>query len=312
MREFIAAKVCARAALFLTVIVAGGLVAFAYCVKELAGFGLTDSVIRLALWLGAVSIYSLFWFALAVRVNTFGKSSETNATILACAWLCLVVILPTLVNQLATTLYPAPSRMMLKVAQREAFAEAEANLDETKRKFYIDHVEMVPEEDMTEYTLSFLARQEAMDKAVEPVHQRFEQQKERQEALVGKFQFASPAIIAQSALNDISGTGTARFADYLQQVYAFHAERKTYFLPKYIRRQILTSSMYDEFPQFVYGREDVTDLVRRVLMPLLILLVLSIALYPRRVSVADKLSSREVTPGDATDTRLGDPGIRSS
>jgi len=311
MREFMAAKLCARAAIFLVVIVAGGVAAFAYTATGSVGFGPADSTARFALWLGAVLIYSLFWCALGVRVNTFGKSSETNATILACTWLCLVIIVPTLLSLVATALYPAPSRMTLKVAQREAFAEAEANLDETKRKFYIDHAEMVPEEDMTEYTLSFLARQEAMDKAVAPVHQRFEQQKARQESLIGKFQFASPAIIIQLALNDIAGTDTARFSDYLRQVYAFHAERKDYYLPKYIGRQVMTSGMYDEFPEFTYEREDVMELVRRVLVPVAVLLVAAIVLYPRRIVVTEKSSARAGAQLDPADTGLDGQGARS-
>lgn len=302
MRVFAAAKMCSRATIFLAVIVMAGLAAFAYCATGPVGLGMADAGVRLALWFAAVLVYSLFWFALAVRVNTFGKSSETNATILSCAWLCLVVIIPTLVSLTATSLYPAPSHMSFKIAQRAAFAEAEANLDDTKKKFYIDHAEMVPEEDIPGYTLSFLARQEAMEKAVEPVYQRFEQQKESQESLVSTFQYASPAIVVQLTLNDISGTGSARFSDYLRQAYAFHAARKDYFLPKYINRQILTSSMYGQFPTFKYHHENIGNLIGRVLVPLLVLLAATIIVYPRRISMTDKPSSRDASPLDAPET----------
>jgi len=294
MQKFVAAKACARVAVFMAVVVICGLIVFVYSMTSSVGFSWADSALRLLLWFGAVLAYSLFWFALGVRVNTLGKSSETNATILASAWLCLVIIVPTFVSLVATTVYPAPSRMTLKVAQRDAFAAAEANLEETKKKFYVDHADMVPEKDMTEYTLSFLARQEAMDKAVEPVFQRFERQKERQETLVGGFQFASPAIIVQLALNDISGTGTARFSNYLRQVYTYHAERKAYFLPKYINRQIMTSSMYYEFPRFEYQREKIGDMALRVLGPIAVLLVVAVFLYPRRVRSTIEWTPRSV------------------
>ena len=292
MRKFLAAKVAARAAILVTVIVVCGVLAFAYVAAGSSAFGMRDSVLRLMLWFGATLIYSLFWFALGVRVNSLRTGSETNATILACAWLCLVVIAPTVISLLATTLYPAPSRMTLKVAQRDAFAQAEASLDETKRKFYIDHAEMVPEEDIEEYTLSFLARQQAMEQAVEPVYQEFDRQKARQEALVARLQYASPTIILQRLLNDISGTDTTRFSDYLEQVYAFHAVRKDYFLPKYINREILVSSDYDEFPVFDYEAEGAGAVIRRSAIPLLCLFLASVLVYPRRIDLSGRRSHR--------------------
>ncbi|HJP39767.1 MAG TPA: DUF3526 domain-containing protein [Gammaproteobacteria bacterium] len=294
MRVLMAAKICARASIFVAVILFSGLIAFAYGATGTIGFGFADSAMRLVLWFAAVLVYSFFWFALGVRVNMFRKSSEANATILSCAWLSLVIIVPTLVSLVATSLYPAPSRMMLKVSQRAAFAEAEANLDETKRKFYIEHAEMVPDEDLEEYTLSFVARQEAMDIAVEPVYKRFEQQKEKQEKLVDTFQYASPAIVVQLALNDISGTSSSRFSVYLQQVYAYHAERKDYFLPKYINRQIMTSDMFSEFPEFKYVQEDISELIYRVTFPLFLLLVSTLLIYPRRISVVQGDASRDL------------------
>jgi len=42
---------------------------------------------RLLLWILATMLYTFFWFALAIAVNAFGRSSATNAVILgACGW----------------------------------------------------------------------------------------------------------------------------------------------------------------------------------------------------------------------------------
>ena len=77
---------------------------------------------RLVIWSVAVVAYALFWFGLAAWVNTLGRPSAWNATVLVGAWLGLVVVLPALVNIGAGLLHPLPSRVEMITTARTASA----------------------------------------------------------------------------------------------------------------------------------------------------------------------------------------------
>lgn len=73
----------------------------------------------------------------------------------------------------------------------------------------------------------------SIEKALLPLSQRFREQIERQEALVQRFQYLSPAIMMQSALNEISGTSTGRYQDFLDQATCFR-----YAIERLVRRAL--------------------------------------------------------------------------
>ncbi|MDA5192899.1 ABC transporter permease subunit [Govanella unica] len=281
LRTFMAAKLISRAMILMLVIVIMGLGAVWLTAGELGMLSLGDTWLRFGLWLGVVSLYSLFWFSLGVLVSAFNKNSETNATILAASWLILVVVVPALVNLAATTIYPAPSRMDLKVAQREASSDAEKSESSTTKAYYTDHVEMVSNQEAETYLTVFLARQEALEKAVEPVFDNFRKQQERQEGLVSWFQYFSPAIVTQLTLNEISGASTDRYNAYMDKVYAFHATWRKYFTPRYLRQEVLSSSEYDSFPKFSFPHENTALVWQRTAASFagLLLIVMAVTFY---------------------------------
>jgi len=78
------------------------------------------------LWVAVVVAYGGFWFALSMLVASIGLRSAANATVLASAWLVLVVMLPSVFNLVATSVFPVPSRMELVQAVRVASDDANA------------------------------------------------------------------------------------------------------------------------------------------------------------------------------------------
>ncbi len=263
LRELLASKIVARAAVVLSVIAGLGLLALLAVGTALDQ---PQTWLRFGGWLVVTLLYGVFWFALAVLVNVYGSSSATNGTILAGAWLILVVIVPTLVSLLATTIYPAPSRMDLIVAAREAQTANEKSMQQTLDRFYADHLEIVPTGD--ERAMDFLTLSQAnaasIEKALLPLYERFREQTSRQERLVQRFQFASPAIMMQLVLNEISGTSTGRYQDFLQQAYRFRGEWNAYFAERFLKREPLRPADYDEFPQFRYKPESARTVWLRI------------------------------------------------
>ena len=273
LKELLASKIVARAGVLLASILALGFVAL-FAVGANLGSG--DTWARFALWISATILYSLFWFAMAVMVNVYGRNSAANGIALAGAWLALVVVAPTLVSLLATTLYPAPSRMELTIAARDAQTQAEKTYMARLDEYYYDHLEFIPEGDerATDFLTVAMANRNAIEKAVRPLYDEFQAQLNRQESLVQRFQFISPAIMMQLALNEISGTSANRYEHFLNQAYDFHARWGEYFSIKFLQRDPLRPADYDRFPAFEYQEETLTTVLMRLLPSLLGMLVL--------------------------------------
>ena len=291
LRELMASKMISRAAILLIVVLTVGILVLPSVGKQLDS---ADTWLRFGLWIAATLLYSLFWFALAVLVNIFGRSSATNGILLAGGWLVFVVVVPTLVSLGATALYPAPSRMDLTVAARDAQTVAEKQYMQALDEYYYDHLELVPDGDkkaMDFLTLA-MANSNSIEKAVRPLYDEFQVQLNRQEAMVQRFQFLSPAIMMQLALNEISGTSADRYEDFMRQVYDFHSEWKEYFTVRFLSQTPLRPEDYDRFPEFDFEEASLwTVLVR--LMPSLLgltVLLLGVLLIPllglRRYQVA--------------------------
>jgi ABC-2 type transport system permease protein len=281
VRELMASKIISRAAVMLTVVLSFGIIAL---LTVGTGLDTGDTWARFGLWIIATILYSAFWFALAVLVNVYGKNSASNGTILAGIWLILVVIVPQLVSMLATTIYPAPSRMELTIAAREAQTIAEKNFMSKLDEYYYDHLEFVPDGDKKAMDFLTLAQANAnsIEKAVRPLYDDFQLQLNKQEELVQRFQFVSPAIMMQLALNEISGTSADRYEHFLYQMYDFHVEWKEFFSTKFLQRYPLKPADYDTFPEFEYEEEPFAAMVTRLVPSLLgmLILFLGVVLVP--------------------------------
>lgn len=293
LREFMASKLIARAVVILAVVIGFGLLAVLTVGTELAT---AETWLRFGLWIIAMLLYSMFWFALAVLVNLYGRSSATNGTILAGAWLILVVIVPNLISLVATTIYPAPSRMDLTVAAREAQTGAEKNMNKALDAFYAEHMEYVPAGDQRAMDFMTLgqASANAIEKALVPLYAEFQVRLDQQEGLVQRFQYLSPAVMMQLALNEIAGNSGDRYEDFLQQAVTFRTVWNNYFAERFLRRDPLRPGDYATFPVFHYRPEAFRTVLLRLAPSLLGLLVilLGVALLPflgiRRYQVAGR------------------------
>lgn len=231
-----------------------------------------DVAVRLSLWVGVVIAYAAFWFALAVAVNALGRSSATNAVILVGAWMVLVIVAPALLNIAITALHPVPSRVELIQTSRDASTTASREGSNLLARFYEDHPTLAPTEidlNPTDFWITLQAAQDSVDEAIAPILARYDAQLGQQQRLVDRLGFLSPAIVAQEALNDLAGAGMARRWLFLEQVNEFHERWRAFFVPRIMRREMLSSGDYDNLPAFAFREEDVGDVARRVGLSLL-------------------------------------------
>lgn len=271
LRTLTVGKLTLRFAVFLVTIVALASIAIALAGVDPAGSG---AAVRVLLWLAAVVAYGLVWFALAVAVAAFGRPSSTNAMVLAACWLAFVVLVPSILNMAATTMYPVPSRVEMIQAVREASDEANANGSKLLSKYYEDHPELAAgdaQQAMNDFNIIRVAVGSEVERRVRPVLDRYERQLAGQQRMVSRLRFLSPAILMQDALNDIAGTGMARHQHFMAQVSEYHAAWRAYFVPLIFRKAQLDS--FSSIPAFRYSDEDGDRVAGRVLFSLAGLLI---------------------------------------
>lgn len=235
---------------------------------------------RAVLWLFVVLLYGAFWFALTAWVNARGWSSATNAVALAGAWLGLVLILPSLVSAAATTLHTAPPRLELTQAIHRADDQAKETGRALLEAHYLTHPDQKPvrRADLKDYWTQRYAMDAHMERELAPLLGRVEQSSARRRNLSNALSFLSPALLTQSALGDIAGTGDARYEEFTRQVDEFRQEWRDFFVPRVFRQVGLPAEQWDTVPQWSFHEETGGDVARRVLPMCLMLAFASLIL----------------------------------
>jgi ABC-2 type transport system permease protein len=119
------AKTLARAALVFVpslILIIGGTLA---CGLK---WGEGTAATKLFFWLVTVLAYQVFWFGLAILVNSLGKGSSSNAVILAVCWLVLALLIPGACAFAARAIYPVTSPTVLREAKRDAIMRVGVDL----------------------------------------------------------------------------------------------------------------------------------------------------------------------------------------
>ncbi|MBY0374991.1 MAG: DUF3526 domain-containing protein, partial [Bryobacteraceae bacterium] len=215
--------------------------------------------------------YGLFWFTLAVAVNAWGKSSATNALVLAGAWLGWAILVPSLLHLTSSSLYPVPSRVEMIQAMRSAGKEAQKKGSQTLARFYEDHPELAPagEAKAPDFASLTYASQIEIDRMVAPILKNFDAQVASQQAVVDRFSYLSPAVLAQQALNDLAGTGLGAYQHFQAQADRFLKTWQEYFFPKIFARERISAAGLRQLPEYRYEEEPLGPVMARVMLALL-------------------------------------------
>ena len=200
--------------------------------------------------------YLLFWFMVAFFINLRGKSSGYNAVTLVGVWLTIVLLIPSVISQLATHLNPVPSRIAMIHEYRLASTEARQKADEILENYYRDHPELAQKDTTQEnrYTwmLKYFTSSEVVNQSIRPIVMEYDAALARQQAWVDQFRFLSPATLLQHGLNEIAGTSTAHYVDFRKQVIAFSYEWKEYFKARMFANELMKAEEVDQLPEHQY------------------------------------------------------------
>ena len=180
-----------------------------------------------------------------MAVAALAGRPSTNAMILAGIWLVLVMLVPSILSMIATTIYPVPSRVEMIQAMRVASDEANDQGSQLLAKYYEDHPELASgdaQQAMDDFNLVRIAVSADIERSVGPVLARYRQQLEGQQRLVAGARSISPAVLMQNALSDVAGTGAARHRAFMEQVEAYHHAWRDYFVQLTFRKERFKTS----------------------------------------------------------------------
>lgn len=283
MATLIGGKVAVRAAVLLglAVLVPLGVLLLA---RPLGGVALAQTL----WWTLLVASYALFWFALVVAVNAFGRSSATNAMLLIVSWVVLVLIAPVLLNLAVTRASPAPSRTELATHTRMVTIDAMKRyqtLLSADYRYMAEPEVLLPKNGKLEMSGRALANyniQKQTDEQIQPELERFDAAQARQHALVARYSVVSPAAVAYESFTALAGTGGRRYAHFMAQMNDYHAAWKQFFFPRIDAGLAMTEADFAHIPAFSW-QDEPAALVRgqalrsllQLLLPSLLLLGLS-------------------------------------
>jgi ABC-2 type transport system permease protein len=204
--------------------------------------------------LGIAVAYVLFWFALAFLINLSASNSAKNAVKLLGLWVLFVLLAPSIINQMGSSLYPIPSRNKLINQMRITKSELNQRQDEILDNFLRDHPEYALN-DSTQargFYHKFMASQDILKEELAPLLNTYEEQLKKQQNWIGQFKWISPAVLTQEGLNQLAGTSTADYEGYRNQVIAFANEWRAHLTPFLYNNQLFTQNDYADLPSFVY------------------------------------------------------------
>jgi hypothetical protein len=161
------------------------------------------------LWLLLALLLLAFWWAVILFANAFRIGGQTAALALIGLWALLTLVVPPALSTLAAGFHPPPSRFAEIAAGRAAEVAATRAWDN-------DHAAQTTGEAArrAEALRKGLAIGAAMDQAVAPIAREFGQAMADQQALVRRMSWMSPPMVAGLAMEDVAGTGSARFAQF--------------------------------------------------------------------------------------------------
>lgn len=234
------------------------------------------NLVALGWWAVYVAAYCSVWFALTIAVNAWGRSSAVNALILIGSWVVLVLVVPVLLNLVVSTARPAPSRTELATRTRLVTIAGLARYDELLGTDYeyATKPELLLPDEKGRFTVAPRRRgsyllQRDVDRELDAVLDAFRTQLAGQQALVDRFGFLSPAVVAYEGLTALAGTGVRRHQHFQRQIDEFHARWKAFFEPRIVGGIAITRADLDAMPRFVWREEPGDTVVGAIVLGLL-------------------------------------------
>lgn len=181
---------------------------------------------------GLTAPYLLFWYAVVLAVAVSAPSTAISALRSISVWLVVLVLIPAAANVAARLLAPVPARAEFVQAVRDATDAVETQRAQLLEKYLFDHPEMAGGDTAAKVVpaaIAALVTRRAVEARATEVEARYQAQLRRQEAVIARFEYVSPGIWLQNALNRLAGADAARYRRFQVEVGGYHEELRNFF-----------------------------------------------------------------------------------
>jgi ABC-2 type transport system permease protein len=155
-------------------------------------------------------------------------------------------------------------------AMRTASSEASAQGSTLLARYLEDHPDLVStsEAEIATASAASFAVQDEVERKMQPVMDAFNRQLAQQQEVLDRYRFLSPAILAQSALYDIAGTGTERYKHFVNLTDRFHQAWRSWFTPRVIQRAKVSAPEFASIPTYRFEEEPLAAVTGRSVVAL--------------------------------------------
>ncbi|MFC0774167.1 DUF3526 domain-containing protein [Terrimonas alba] len=232
-------------------------------------------------------LYVSFWFALALLVISFFKSSSVNAISLLSAWLLLTLLLPAAVNNYITNKYPVPESLSTMVKQRDGYHKKwDIPQDSSMSLFFKEY----PEYASCKWTsegfnwLWYYAMQHLGDADARPGRDLFMRKLQQRENLSSQLSKLIPTLYTQLYNTHLAQSSLSNHLQFLDSTTQFHERLRKYFYPKIFTAAPVSHENWNRFtPEYFYVKNE-TSLLSSLYAGLFVLLTAGIAIIRLRRS----------------------------
>ena len=214
----------------------------AFSLTLLAGWlafgGAPSALSAVAVWLTLVLAYAIFWFALAWFVGSRAVTASSAALPVAAAWLALVVICPAGRNLALKQLYPPPSRAAFQDTLRDGTDDAMRRGSQLLAKYLEDHPELAPAgpaANENDFFRTRFAVNAEIERLAAPLRAAFAAQLARQQTVIERLRWFSPALVLHHGALTLAGTDRTRHQRWLEAVGDLHTRTVDFFEPRLLR-----------------------------------------------------------------------------
>ena len=221
-----------------------------------AGSPLTDAnLLPTIAWLSIVVAYSGFWFGLCYLINSFRKSSSFNAVAAIGCWLLFLIIIPTVLNVVASSKYPLNSATLAGLTRRNSMENDDQ--EKVMRELVVKYLKHRPDLQgdskgiennlMAKGYASFTSLGDIKNKEVVD---KYNSQVAKRNDWTTRLQWLSPAINMQNSLALIAKTDLTTFLLFQTDLANFHKKITDFYFTRLFRDQPIKQEDYNQLPTF--------------------------------------------------------------
>lgn len=220
------------------------------------------SLSRLLVWAAIVAIYALFWLLLftwlLLRERDFIQAAFRYALLVV----LLTLVIPALSLTVSQAITRTNSRLPFILARREA-TRTGTTIDRAKIDALLAARQLPPidwSQPIAPRTAQALMAQ-AVDAELAPQIDAYERQLATLDLLAQACSWLSPATAAQSAFDDLAGSGLARFSRFRAQSTAFLLRWQAFMLPHLAAARSLDFDLLRAAPRFQFEEEPAASIL---------------------------------------------------